>query len=213
MPTINETIVLGTDDVFSQQGNNSYQFLSTVYIGAGHQDFGTAQYINWTGVRFQTINIPSGSTIDSATLTFVMKDKIGTPSVRIYGNDVDDAATWGATNKVRNITKTAAFTALDVTLHDSTNDVKTIVQEIVDRGGWAANNDIAFGLFDQVGTGNNNIRGVAYEYTPANTYYGSVANPAKLDITYTAGAAGGAGPIFHGRAFGKGRIFGGSVLC
>ncbi|MBU1235021.1 MAG: hypothetical protein KKC77_19210 [Proteobacteria bacterium] len=135
--------------------------------------------------RFQSVAIPVGATIDDPS-TF--KCKTGAETANrdgtFYGNDVDDAAYWAyqSVNNPLTMEKTAASTVQSgfPNYADVTIDVKDIIQEIVDRGGWAENNDIRIGVGAKAGSGNTSF----YDYPDANA--------GRLSINYTAGAAGGA---------------------
>lgn len=177
-PSINESIATGADD--GETLNNTQRLgLDTIAMGM------SSSYEYWAGFRFQTVAIPQGSTIDSATITFEKNALQGSPQVRFYADDVDDAAAWATTSRIKNITKTTAFQAWSPTVATGTEavNVQSIVQEIVDRGGWASNNDMRFGVFDQ-------------RATTAQIHFVCVAavehatqQEAQLDVTYT--AAGG----------------------
>lgn len=113
----------------------------------GH-DGNNAQIV---GMRFRSINIPQGATINSAYIEFeVDETDSGTTNLTIYGQDADTARQFA--NNDDNISdrtgtaarvnwSPAAWAARDE--KKQTPDIKTIIQEIVDRPGWAANNDMA----------------------------------------------------------------------
>jgi hypothetical protein len=190
MPTINESVATGADDGFIYTGLATGRFYTAASLRAGN--FNGADYNYFSAIRFQTIPIPQGATINAATLgTSKFKANRGSPPViKIFGNDIDDAPAWGTTNEVQNITKTTANSTVDTSSATASTDVAAIVQEIVNRGGWASNNDMAFGLFPQ-----SNPAGVNLFYPAA---YGGAGGPATLDITYTAGGGGGtAVPVFY----------------
>ncbi len=118
------------------------------------------------GVRFQNVNIPQGSTITSAYISFKAKTSEGVASsFTIYGDDTDNAelfslSSYGSSiaeeNKdISNRTKTTASVtwvpgAWVANTRYPTDDLKTIIQEIVNRGGWASGNSMAFTI---TGTG------------------------------------------------------------
>lgn len=182
MPTINTHVITGADDGYMVTGAATSYYYTRSYLGAGGAaSFGGLEA--FCAIRFQSIAIPSGSTIISADLTFLKNGSTGSPNVKIFGNDVDNAGAWGSSNRVKNISKTSANTDLDASSSISINDVTAIVSEIVARGGWSSGNNLAFGLFNQIGHAANNFwLGFAYEA-------GSSAWP-LLDITYTSGGGG-----------------------
>ena len=105
------------------------------------------------GLRFQDVTIPQGATIVSAVLEFETDETdSGSTSVVIRGEDADDAATFTTTNSdISSRTTTTASVAWSSIpawntvneLHQSP-DLTSIVQEIVDRPGWASDNDMVF---------------------------------------------------------------------
>lgn len=96
--------------------------------------------------RITGITIPQGSTIDSATIHFhnpVSNSATG-KSVTIDGNDVNNAAIPTTEGNIRSATKTSAtvnwtFGSISGGTLESP-EIKTIIQEIVNRAGWASGN-------------------------------------------------------------------------
>ncbi|GEM_PF-3977829 len=135
------------------------------------------------GLRFNTINIPPGATIKEATLSFkaVQADSPnsnnGTTALTIKGQATDNAPTFTtAVNNISNRALTTASTLWDPpvwfpTQTYTTPDIKAVVQEIVNRPGWADGNSMAFVI---TGTGSRS----------ASSYNGGAANAPVLNITY-----------------------------
>lgn len=179
--TVTENIGAGADD-----GNE----VSGTWDGTGgvvNIGLGAAGTDLHGGFRFQTVDVPQGATVSSATLTIRVIDISGAPTVSIYGDDVDDAPAWGSSSRPSSgFTKTTAKT--DITSAIGTGleaiDVTAIVQEIVDRAGWTNNNDIRFGAFNTKASG-------SYHYFTVEMYEHAGTDEAQLDITYTAGGGGG----------------------
>lgn len=203
-PTVNYSVTTGADDGRERSGS---WYNSDSYLITGNFSF------SWSlGVRFQGVSIPQGSTINSATLSLyciganygATRGGLG----KIYGYDTDDAAAFSSTIRPTNVSKTTASTLINTPPSVgawSDFNVASIVQEIVDRGGWASGNDMSFPIIDNSSPSGRYTFWEAYERSP------STNNPA-LSITYTAAAAG-AGMCFNkGMAFGKGRIFGGRAF-
>ena len=124
---------------------------SDLEIGERDGDFG----VQVIGVRFRGVNIPAGATIKSASIVFMCDDTgAGPANMRIHGENVDSSAEYTtALFNVSSRTKTTASVLWSiapwVTVGDkgpaqTTADLKDIVQEIVNRGGWAANNNMNF---------------------------------------------------------------------
>ena len=107
------------------------------------------------GLRFPSFN-ESGS-VGSATLELNITGGSGTGVATIYGDDVDDAAAWGSSDKPSGITQTtatAAFSRSSGATGSYTIDVTDIVNEILARGGWSSGNAIRFGIIGS-GSGSN----------------------------------------------------------
>lgn len=145
---------------------------NSIYVGTA---FGGA-YGGW---RWTGVTVPQGSTINSATLGLRVLEDYGTSKGKFYGDDVDNSAALANTagGKVSGRTKTTAsavFTPAGT--GDKTLDVTSIVQEIVDRAGWASGNAMTF-----IGAPNadNWMRIQDYYQVPGN------ANRATLTIDYT----------------------------
>lgn len=192
-PVVDENIAAGADDVFSLWGGNGATFLdfqsahTLVYAGR----YNTERF--YAGLRFQTVGVPAGATINSATLTMRITAVTGTPDLNVFGNDVDDAAAWANPgNRVKNITQTTAV-ANDATWSsgaDNTVTVTSVVAEIIARAGWASGNDMAFGFFNNAGAGVQFLHFAALDH--------ATLTEARLSIDYTA-AGGGGGGKFVGR--------------
>lgn len=144
------------------------------------------------GVRFYQVAIPAGATIQAAYLRFVGDESqsTGTENADIYGEDVDSAAafTTGA-NNVTGRTKTTAkvdWDGIAATVPGTiatTPDISAIVQEIIDRAGWAINNNMAFLI---VPGGSNATRtfesydGQEYSAPMLHVEYTTTAGPANV---------------------------------
>jgi hypothetical protein len=135
--------------------------------------------------RFQTVAVPQGATINSATLTYNQTTHGGSATLTLAGNNVDSAASWasGSANSAATMAATTA-TASNVTSGANGTKVTTItsiIQEIVNRAGWASNNHIRVG-HSAIASGTGYI--YAEDYSAAGTAQ------ATLDITFTAAATG-----------------------
>lgn len=145
----------------------------------------TTNNIYHGGFRFQSVPVDQGADIFNATLNVRVTAKTGSPESTVFGDDVDSAATW-ATSKPSEVTKTTASTTFDnpaaATNHQI--DVTAIVQEIVNRGGWATNNNMRFACLNDrnpPGTSTTSThRMTLYDYSSGTT------NDARLEITLSA---------------------------
>lgn len=143
------------------------------------------------GVRFTTVNIPQGADITSAYLVFTAKDDgDGTATVRIKGEDTDDAAAYGSSDdNIGNRTRTTNYTDWslgdwneDDTVHSA--DISSVIQEIVDRSGWSSGNDMAFILEKASGSERK-----ALSYDNNN----STSEAPQLVVVYGDGGSSGSG--------------------
>ncbi|MFP5348668.1 MAG: VWA domain-containing protein [Gammaproteobacteria bacterium] len=114
------------------------------------------------GIRFQKLRVPQGATITSARIEFeVDTTNTSSTSLTIKGEAADNTTTFTGTNS--NISSRPTTTA-SVTWSSVPNlavnqklvspDIKTIVQEIVNRPGWANGNAVSFVI---TGTGTKNV--------------------------------------------------------
>jgi type IV pilus assembly protein PilY1 len=131
------------------------------------------------GLRFRNIAVPQGATIQSAYLEFVIDEyENQSTSLTIEGHDTDDASYFGSSNgDVTGRSRTSAavdwngLPAPSVGETLISPDISTVVKEIVDRGGWASGNDMAFIIS---GTGKRTVE----------SYDGMRSSAPKLKITY-----------------------------
>ena len=116
------------------------------------------------GMRFRDIDIPQGATIDSAKIQFRVDDTNGANTspitIRFYGEDTNDASSFSSSSDdISDRTRTSAY--VDWTVPSWTSggdegasqlsaDLKTIIQEIVDRPGWSSGNDLVIMITDIV---------------------------------------------------------------
>jgi hypothetical protein len=145
------------------------------------------------GMRFNGIAIPQGATITKAYIQFTVDEATSAScNLTIKGEDSDNAVAFATRSKNVSLrVKTtasvnwqpAAWAAVDIGAARQTPDLKSIIQEIVDRSGWASGNSMAFIV---TGTGTGKRTAVAYETNSANA--------AMLYIEYTFLKAGKIAP-------------------
>ena len=161
---------------------------------------GTYKYMNQTtvdhciGLRWTTVPIPVGATIDSASVSvYFYGGNYDNPSARIYGNDVGNAATFATNESFNSRDKTTA--SIDWVATDvgegfvASPDIKTVVGEIVARGDWASDNAIAL-LTRAISDVTRYSILYLWDYT-------GNARGAKFNCTYTAGGASAIPAIMH----------------
>ena len=150
------TVAPTTDEWrISDHADDSEETISSGSIDWGSSDLelgeeGSAQIV---GMRWRNITIPQGATITSAYIEFTVDEvQTGTPAnVTFWGEDVDNAAVFE--NVAYNISsahynnKTSASVAWNnipgwdtVGQTKQSPDIKTNIQEIVNRPGWTSGN-------------------------------------------------------------------------
>ncbi len=174
MATLQVKITDTADDGYEADGA-----LDPTFLAAGFQGLTVLAFL-----RFLNVTIPQGATIDSATLTLNITDISGTPDTTLYGVDEDNAAAFAAPGNLPSAaTKTTASADPDPAGAGSkVITITSIVQEIIDRAGWASGNAMAFVGDDNAGTGPS--------YWSAEDYEDAGTAEATLDITYTVPATG-----------------------
>lgn len=112
---------------------------------------GSTTDLNWWGLRFQNVDVPEGATITSADITFraIANSGATASGMTLWGQADDNPATFTtAKYNVSSRAKTTASVAWSVPQWTNgedyvTPDLADVIQEIVDRPGWAAKNAIA----------------------------------------------------------------------
>ena len=106
-----------------------------------------------TGLRFSGVDVPRGVTITSAYLDFsvVQTDSAEETSLAIAGELDSNPATYSEANSLKGRLMTSARVAWDAipewNTPDETQtspDIKSVVQEIVNQGDWCGGNPMAF---------------------------------------------------------------------
>ncbi len=151
-----EIIEVSSDD--AEQENDAIDALFDDDIDAGWEGEPEDQNILTAGLRFQNITIPQGAVIDSAFILVFSHESKTTEDVAritIVGDATDNAETFTEDALIDSRPRTDAQLVWVVdeewglwTPH-RTPDISNIVQEIVDRDGWAAGNAIAFVLLGE----------------------------------------------------------------
>ncbi len=177
--TVISTIKERSDDAEENYWNGNMDLTSTDleinYVGR------TPQIL---GMRFQSIEIPRGATIQSASIEFeIDENQSGNMTTIIAGEATDNPGTF--TTQRRNVTNRPITTARvnwvnppapTVNSKLTTPDLTNIVQELVNRGGWNPGNAMAFVIYP-TGTA---VRRVV------ETIEGEPSNAPRLTIKYQA---------------------------
>ena len=111
-----------------------------------------------SGIIFDPVTIPQGATITTAYIE-IEANYLSEPDAyfHLYGNDVDDAADFTVEQDVISRDRTTANVAfegedLPMAYWGSAIEIKTIIQEIVDRPGWASGQAMCLLLIGDTGT-------------------------------------------------------------
>lgn len=157
---------------------------------------GSADYIGivsgtnyWPCWRWNNVTIPQGAMIDSAFLEVHLAGGNigGAPTGTIYGVDEDDCAAWASGTKPSTRSKTSASVSytcnVGTTTTEDTPDLKSIIQEIVNRAGWSSGNDLGL-WWERTGAGADALKDI----------HPTASFPMKLTINYTEAAGGGSTP-------------------
>lgn len=129
------------------------------------QDLSPPNDNRWDGgIRFTNVTIPQGSTINQATLRLAFQsNKKKNSTITVWAHDVDDAPAFDAGDSLTfpsNRTRTTASAVgpeapFGLYAAGSTpgefadfGEITSIIQEIVNRPGWASGNAIALVLED-----------------------------------------------------------------
>ena len=127
-----------------QSADDAYQSTTTVSLTASMYITSTTRYI---GVRFPNVTVPQGATINSSTLTVnvVTTNERDTPNGSTwYGELSSNAAAFTTTaSDITNRPLTSAnlvWSGSSIGSGDHNLTVTSLVQEIVNQGGWASGN-------------------------------------------------------------------------
>lgn len=150
-------------------------------VGIGKNFLGGTVYSGW---RFNNITIPQGVTVTSAYLR-ITADETKSDNIlfKIYGIDEDDTANMSSDPVGR--AKTSASVNWQINgqvagTEYTSPDIASVIQEIINRGGWVSGNDLGL-ITDDNGTANDKIG--RFE-----SYDGSSTLCAELEINYIAGS-------------------------
>jgi hypothetical protein len=203
MATFSTSVLASTDDARNLNGNGTFSAtVTTQHLG---KFSATDDY--WNGFRWNAVSIPQGATISSATITlYCAATNAGTTANTIwYGEAADNAATFanttagkpeGRSRTTASVTK--AFTVSNWTVVGyNTADkvtVTSLVQEIINRAGWASGNSLAIVAHDNGSASTN--------YIGHSTYDRAVDRGAILEVTYTTSAGTtGQVKVYNGSSF------------
>ena len=137
------------------------------------------------GARFNSVTVAQGALIEAGTALQINVDVIANDvTVNIHADDVDDSEVIGGGTALPLRTLTTAsvnWVALASTttagVFITSPDITTVVQEIIDRGGWASGADLTI-IGDDT---QSSLQSASRDYSNTDSH------PAKITIIYTAG--------------------------
>jgi len=181
--TINKRVSLGSDD--AEEYPNGDMYLNSSDLELAYSE--TSQVV---GIRFNNLAIPKNVTITKAYLQFKADEtSSGNVPLSIHGQDVNNATTFNSTSfNISSRTKTSASvswiptewnTIGEASANQRTPELKTIIQEITSRSGWASGNALAFII------SSNSLK-----KRVAESFEGDSAGAPLLHIEYTDNGSG-----------------------
>lgn len=150
MAVIIRTLAQSTDDAL--RWNSGYDRTSHGCRVGHYREPPSGNLFGYTyAMRFQNISIPKNAVINSADLTFraILSNSTNTVNSKIRGEAADNPTIWPSTfpdfdTRFGNLTTAEvnwdAIGAWVVAQPYSTPDIKTVIQELVDRAGWSSGN-------------------------------------------------------------------------
>jgi len=144
------------DDVEENNSDGSVVFNSSDLEFCYDGEFNKNQHV---GLRFQSLDIPQGATINNAYIQFRADESDASILIiNVAGEDIDDSPGFSSTPyNVSNRTLTSAqivwndpptWLAGQLTPDQQTPSLTSIVQEIIDRPGWVSGNAMTFVFWD-----------------------------------------------------------------
>ena len=165
------------------------------------------------GFRFNSVNVPTGATIDTVDLELYAINSGDNLDANVTANLVADAADFSTDPDVTTRIASAATVATTLWVHgfapigflgsNSSDglDMNAIIQEIIDQGApWVDGNDLVMLV---AGTSSGGRRGD--KIFAVRSYDGNTAQAARLTIDYTGGGGGPAVLASRRRLSGTGR--------
>jgi len=189
----------GGDTISISDGNDDVEEdepTGTVYFNSTDLEFFDDGGWQIIGLRFQDVGIPNGATVNSASIKFKSdaKDNQNVMWFRISIEDVGNAKPFesNASGNVSARDKYTTFVDWEVpdwnnnesSANTTTDDLKDLLQGIVDRCDWSQGNSMAF-IFERTGPNANN----SSIERKADTYEQDPSEAAQLIFTYTYNAS------------------------
>jgi hypothetical protein len=154
---LNSASAVTLDIRVNASASDATQTGTTVNLTSAALDFSAA---DWVGQRFASVTIPQGAYIISAYVTFTAKTPDANPfSTTLYGEAADNSSVFAtSSSNISNRSRTSAAVAWSATSNwqggdvNNTSELKTVVQEIVNRSGWASGNSLSILVQKNIGS-------------------------------------------------------------
>ncbi len=183
-------VAAGNDDAHENDGGTGF-FANANFVACDAHTAATSR--DNGGFRFTSVDIAAGSTIDTVDLEVYVIFANDDMYTNVYANDVDDAVDFSTDADVTTRVNSAATSASAQWTKDnapagflSSNtdavDLNAVIQEVIDRGGWASGQAIVMLLQGRDDVGSKLMWVRSYDINPAQA--------AKITIDYTGGGGG-----------------------
>ena len=193
MATLDKQVAASSDDCRVRYVNGAWELdLTATRASVGYFDATNLQH--GSAFRFLNITIPKGATITAAYITITCRTarSATTVNTKIKGEDADSPAAFSDYTDYSGRPRTTAVVnwnnigAWVVDTEYNSPEIKTIIQEIIDRAGWSSGNNmvIFWNDHDDLSTHAADVNRIG------NSYNGSTAKAPKLHIEHTVAAVG-----------------------
>jgi hypothetical protein len=172
-------VAAGEDDAYEADNGSSFTSTATAAIARANTVAGSR---NNAGLRFLGVAVPNGKTITAAYISIKAgSDTNDDINADIYAEAVDDAVSFVTNADVTSRARSTAFvnwaqTGISTSVFTNSPNLITVIQEIVNRAGWASGNDMVI-LCDGLDAANQRCDIKSFESVSADA--------AKLHIEYT----------------------------
>ena len=136
----------------------SWRVNETAFYAGPEQHAGKTTVVLSMSNLFTSVTVPAGATITSATFSYNVQAYNGSPALLVYGEDADNPSTasTAADGNGRTLTTANVDPAFTGTGNKDIN-VKTIVEEIIARAGWATGQNMQLFIKDNGSADSANI--------------------------------------------------------
>jgi len=193
LSSISLTVFAITEQVrVSANNDDAEERVSNGDMSRGSNDLDLG-YSRIVGMRFRSVDIPQGATINSAYIQFETDETdSGATNLVVYGVDEDSPNQFANNDdNISDRTKTTASVSWSPSAWNNVNglhqtsDIKSIIQEIINRSGWSANNNLV--IIVEPGSGCS----TSACQRAAESHNGESGSAPLLVVDYSVGGGGG----------------------